>query len=150
MKAVKDLGCNLFDPRRGGTCAVFDARPLSDDIKKYCAQDVQFMPQLWIAYKAKLSNPWLEEIDKEMAARISLSQSKSYAGKGRHMAFGPTHWTATCGDNPDSFTREGVEPGAARRYIDFIPRWLAQRRNRAAGNLDLTVEDALFSEFNSF
>ena len=52
--------------------------------------------------------------------------------------------------NPDSFTREGVEPGAARRYIDFIPRWLAQRRNRAAGNLDLTVEDALFSEFNSF
>ena len=53
-------------------------------------------------------------------------------------------------NNPDFFTGEGVELGAARRYISFIPRWLAQRRNRAAGNLDLSVEAALFSDFNSF
>lgn len=92
---VKDKGHDLFDPAKGGTYAVFDQRPLSDDIREYCIQDVTFMPHLREIYRAKLCDAWWRRIETEVAARIRLSQSPNYNGKGRHMAPGWINWHPT-------------------------------------------------------
>jgi hypothetical protein len=41
-KASKATGLKLFDPERGESYDVFNACPLSDDIKEHCVQDVHF------------------------------------------------------------------------------------------------------------
>lgn len=91
-EAAKDSGRRLFAPECGGSYAVFDARPLSEAIVKYCVQDVLFMPGLRDVYCAKLCDAWWAKIEAETAARIQLSQSAGYNGKGRHMALGPSAW----------------------------------------------------------
>ena len=91
-KAVKERGRDLFAPERGGSYAVFDTRPLSDDMKKYCVQDVSLMPVLRELYSGRLNPTWWVRIREETNARIILSQSSSFNGKGRHMAMGPTEW----------------------------------------------------------
>ena len=91
-RAVKDEGHRLFDPARGGSFAVFDERPLTPAMQKYCVQDVLHMPALRSAYKAKIGNTWWAKIEEETGARIALSQSASFNGKGRHMAEAPAGW----------------------------------------------------------
>lgn len=89
---VKDRGRELFDPARGGNYAVFDRRPLTADVMDYCVQDVVFMPHLREVYRAKLCDEWWSRIEAETQARIRLSQSPGFNGKGRHMAEGPRAW----------------------------------------------------------
>ena len=91
-RSTKDEGHRLFVPARGGSFAVFDERPLTPAVQKYCVQDVLHMPALRSAYKAKLSNAWWTRIQEETTARIALSQSANFNGKGRHMAEGPAGW----------------------------------------------------------
>ncbi|KAF2218186.1 ribonuclease H-like domain-containing protein, partial [Elsinoe ampelina] len=91
-KLVKEKGQKLFDPARGGGYHVFDKRPLSEEITSYCTQDVAFMPILRRAYRRDLCDAWWREIERETQARVQLSQSRSYQGKGRHMAEGPPRW----------------------------------------------------------
>ena len=92
-KNVKHRGHRLFDPREGGRYEVFNDRPLSDEMLKYCVQDVSLLPQLWEVYNAKLELPWNAQwkgrVAEETKRRVDLSQSASYNGKGRHMALGP-------------------------------------------------------------
>jgi exonuclease 3'-5' domain-containing protein 1 len=57
-KASKERGHKLFDPNLGGGYAVFDERPLSAEINKYCVQDVIHMPALRELYRAKLYDVW--------------------------------------------------------------------------------------------
>lgn len=45
-KAVKDNGRKLLAPECGGTYEIFHIRPLPEEIVRYCAQDVQFLPRL--------------------------------------------------------------------------------------------------------
>jgi exonuclease 3'-5' domain-containing protein 1 len=92
FKAVKEQGLSLFDPARGGSYAVFDQRPLSAEVAKYCAQDALHMPGLYDVFKAKLSAHWKEEVKKETAARIELSQSAQGVGRGPQNAQGPMGW----------------------------------------------------------
>jgi exonuclease 3'-5' domain-containing protein 1 len=92
FKAVKDKGVRLFDPARGGSYAVFDQRPLSAEVAKYCAQDVLHMPGLYDVFKGKLSAYWKDEVKKETAARIALSQSAQGVGRGPQNAQGPKGW----------------------------------------------------------
>ena len=91
-RETKDEGHRLFDPARGGSFAVFDERPLTPAMQKYCAQDVLHMPALRSAYKAKIGNAWWAKIKEETTARIALSQSRNFNGKGRHMAEAPAGW----------------------------------------------------------
>jgi exonuclease 3'-5' domain-containing protein 1 len=93
---VKDQGRKLFDPAHGGSYAVFDQRPLSDEIEDYCCQDVAFMPHLCENYREKLCDAWWRRIVTETNARISLSQGSTYNGKGRHMAEAPRGWMNWC------------------------------------------------------
>ncbi|EMC97242.1 hypothetical protein BAUCODRAFT_47352, partial [Baudoinia panamericana UAMH 10762] len=89
---IKDQGKRLFDPDRGGSYAVFDQRPLSKEILQYCTQDVKFMPHLREVYRRRLCDAWWRKIEEETNARIQLSQSPSFRGKGQHMARGPPTW----------------------------------------------------------
>jgi exonuclease 3'-5' domain-containing protein 1 len=91
-KASKERGHKLFDPNLGGGYAVFDERPLSTEIEKYCVQDVLHMPALRELYRAKLCDAWWRKIETETAARIELSQGRSFNGQGMHMAKGPASW----------------------------------------------------------
>jgi exonuclease 3'-5' domain-containing protein 1 len=85
-KNVKEKGKTLFDPRYGGSYAVFDERPLSPEIHTYCVQDVTLMPHLRTIYRTKLCDAWWKKIKKETQVRIRLSQSANFNGKGQHMA----------------------------------------------------------------
>ncbi|KAH8597118.1 hypothetical protein B0O99DRAFT_651013 [Bisporella sp. PMI_857] len=65
----------LIAPEKGGSYEVFNARPLSDAIRYYCIQDIQFMP------KRRESN-----------VRVALLQTSSYNCRGLHKAYGPAGW----------------------------------------------------------
>ncbi|KAI9643015.1 hypothetical protein NHQ30_008749 [Ciborinia camelliae] len=90
--AIKKRGKELFAPEFGGRYEVFNDRPLDQAIVDYCIQDVQLMPQLWQIYNARLSKlptKWTTKVVEETKARVLLSQSPGYNGKGQHMARGP-------------------------------------------------------------
>jgi exonuclease 3'-5' domain-containing protein 1 len=99
-KAVKDSGIELFGPARGGSYTVFDQRPLSPEVEKYCAQDVIHMPALRQKYFGLLNKTWKAKVNTETVARITLSQSAAFNTQGNDMAKGPEAW------NPQSGRRE--------------------------------------------
>ena len=91
-KASKEKGLKLFAPERGGSYDVFNVRPLPDDIKEYCVQDVQFLPKLWVQYQGKISSSWTKRVMTESANRVMLSQTATYDGKGKDKALAPVGW----------------------------------------------------------
>jgi exonuclease 3'-5' domain-containing protein 1 len=88
-KMSKEKGVRLFAPERGGSYEVFNARPLADDIKEYCMEDVRLLPRLWLHYSSKLTPRWKRRVEVATNDRIRLSQSVNFNKKGRHMALGP-------------------------------------------------------------
>jgi len=78
---VKERGQRLCSGPDG--YGIFDQRPLSKELKDYCAQDVTILPSLRDTYRAKLCNAWWRKIEAETVARIELSQATSYNGKDR-------------------------------------------------------------------
>lgn len=85
----KEAGRKLFAPERGGSYEVFNERPIPENIKQYCMQDVKFLPRLWQRYNSILTPMWRGKVEVETEARIRLSQSATFNGQGRHMALGP-------------------------------------------------------------
>ncbi|KAJ5351665.1 hypothetical protein N7452_000639 [Penicillium brevicompactum] len=92
-KATKQTGLKLFAPEFGGSYEVFNVRPMSDEIRQYCAQDVQFLPMLWQRYNREMTPTWSAKVQLEVENRVRLSQSVTFNGKGRHMALGPAGWS---------------------------------------------------------
>lgn len=74
--STKEKGLKLFAPKRGGGYEV------------HCMQDVQFLPRLWLHYRSKLTSKWAVKVEKATKERASLSQTRTFNGKGRHMALG--------------------------------------------------------------
>jgi exonuclease 3'-5' domain-containing protein 1 len=91
-KKSKEKGLILFAPERGGSYKVFNARPLSEDIVQYCIEDVRLMPRLWQQYNSRMGARWKTRVQQATKDRVSLSQTASYNGQGRHMALAPTGW----------------------------------------------------------
>jgi exonuclease 3'-5' domain-containing protein 1 len=91
-KDAKEKGNELFNPSRGGSYAVFDQRPLTSEMEKYCVQDVIHLPALRQTYWGRINNTWKLKVDDETTARIELPQSAGFNGKGKHMAEGPKGW----------------------------------------------------------
>ena len=91
-KAKKELGLNLFDPTRGGSYQVFNERPLREEVKAYCVQDVQFLPLLWARYKAKLTSAWEARVVEATRERVAVSQAPGFNPQGRNMAEAPAGW----------------------------------------------------------
>ncbi|MCJ1240985.1 hypothetical protein MMC14_008989 [Varicellaria rhodocarpa] len=86
---VKEQGRKLYDPKLGGSYEVFNTRPMTEEIRKYCVQDVLFLPGLWSKYTEKLPTRWTEEVRAKTLDRVALSQTTNYNGNGRHMALSP-------------------------------------------------------------
>ncbi|KAB5578303.1 hypothetical protein GE09DRAFT_1168934 [Coniochaeta sp. 2T2.1] len=91
-KATKDKGLTLFAPERGGSYEVFNERPLSEEIRLYCVQDVKFLPQLWSLYNRQMTETWKARVLEASRDRVALSQTPGFCGKGRHMALAPKGW----------------------------------------------------------
>ena len=49
-KAVKDTNARLLDPQKGGSYQVFSARPLKEEIRACCVQDVRYLSHLRKVY----------------------------------------------------------------------------------------------------
>lgn len=90
-RLVKERGQRQFRASRDGY-AVFDRRPLAPDVLQYCVQDVAFLPLLRDGYRARLCDAAWRRIQAETVARVALSQSPRYNGRGRHMALAPLGW----------------------------------------------------------
>ncbi|KAI1322363.1 ribonuclease H-like protein [Xylariaceae sp. FL0255] len=73
---AKDEGSKLFAPEKGGSYEVFNNRPLPENIRAYCVQDVHFLPRLWDLVK----------VEDATKARVMLSKSPDFNRNGQHMA----------------------------------------------------------------
>ncbi|SPO04166.1 uncharacterized protein DNG_06849 [Cephalotrichum gorgonifer] len=91
-EATKENGIKLFQPNLGGSYEVFNERPLSEEIRTYCVQDVQFLPRLWTYYDAKITPRWRQRVLEASKERVTLSQAPEYNGQGIHMALAPQGW----------------------------------------------------------
>ncbi|KAF4773343.1 3'-5' exonuclease [Colletotrichum scovillei] len=112
-RAVKVLGHNLFNPQSGGSYAVFNQRPLSTDILRYCIQDVQYLPRLWAVYDQRLGKDWKHAVEKETKNRILQSHASDYNGQGRHMTEPPADWVVR---KPEIAANIHTEPTTITRY----------------------------------
>ncbi|PSS18494.1 hypothetical protein M430DRAFT_66516 [Amorphotheca resinae ATCC 22711] len=84
---LMELATRHFSRKQRTKC--FNQRPLLPAIVRYCQQDVQFMPQLWLHYKAKLSPAWERKVEKATRDRVALSQTETFIGTGKHMVLRP-------------------------------------------------------------
>ncbi|KAK4666161.1 hypothetical protein QC763_608330 [Podospora pseudopauciseta] len=91
--ATKERGTRLFAPERGGSYQVFNERPLNEEIRRYCVQDVHLLPRLWAHYYSKLTKAWERRVCEASRDRVALSQTPGFNGKGRHMALAPAGWS---------------------------------------------------------
>lgn len=90
-QASKELGHNMFDPKKGGSYEVFNHRPLDKAVEEYCARDVLLLPVLLQVYASRLRERegLAQAIQLEAEQRVALSQRADYNGRGQHMAVGP-------------------------------------------------------------
>ncbi|EFX04585.1 3'-5' exonuclease [Grosmannia clavigera kw1407] len=75
-KATKEKGVRLFLPGQGRRRHAFNERPLSEDVRRYCIQDVQFLPQLWEYYNSRLTRAWRKRVRRASGERVTLSQAR--------------------------------------------------------------------------
>ena len=87
--AVEAASKMLYLPENGGSYAVFNERPLREEIRAYCVQDVQFLPVLRQTYRDRLEPIWEARVDVETTARVQLSQTLAYQPHGPDKAFSP-------------------------------------------------------------
>jgi exonuclease 3'-5' domain-containing protein 1 len=88
FSVTKHRGQEMFDPNKGGSYQVFNQRPLSEEIIRYCAEDVQQLPLLWSIYYDKISQRWMEKL--RIATAERLRQAKGpFVDYGPHMALSP-------------------------------------------------------------
>lgn len=91
-KHAKKRGYQLFAPECGGSYAVFNQRPLSDEIKQYCTQDVTLLPQLWSYYDENMTSDWRDRVRVASEERVTKSQSPEYQPQGTGKRFAPVEW----------------------------------------------------------
>jgi len=93
-KTVKEAGHALFSPKKGGSFAIFEQRPLDARILAYCAQDVALLFQLEAAIKGRMGisgSGWEERIMHCSASRVAEAKRPYYDGpaNGKHRAIAP-------------------------------------------------------------
>lgn len=93
LEVIKGNGRRLFDPALGGRCEIFNERPISQAIAKYCAGDVTLLPDLFKVYFAKLDRHgeafWEHHVLEATKERIRLSRSPTFDGILKSNARGP-------------------------------------------------------------
>lgn len=108
VEAIKAKGILLFAPDKGGSYAVFNQRPMTEEIVEYCVQDVVYLPKLFDKYNGKLGNTvcldatssvlldatgsqdiWAYRVIEASADRVALSQWEGFDNKRMDMKKGP-------------------------------------------------------------
>ncbi|KAF2395571.1 hypothetical protein EJ06DRAFT_534842 [Trichodelitschia bisporula] len=90
----KDHGKAMFAPERGGAYEVFNQRPLPEALKKYCAEDVQFLPRLWSVYMGRMNPAWQVKVQWGAAERVRESQTPEYDPNGPERSRSPKMWSS--------------------------------------------------------
>jgi exonuclease 3'-5' domain-containing protein 1 len=106
---TKEKGRKLFAPEHGGSFEVFNQRPLSDDVLKYCIEDVRLLPILWTVYNGWLTPFWRKLVNREVENRIRSSQSAKFKGSGWHMTLAPLGWDDVGSEEEERL--DDTEPG---------------------------------------
>ena len=86
---IKARGEMLYDPKNGGSYAVFNTRPLAPDITAYCVQDVKILPRLRDFYWDRIDEEWKAMVVSETETRVRESQTLVYEPYGNDKALGP-------------------------------------------------------------
>lgn len=100
VEAIKAKGILLFAPDKGGSYAVFNQRPMTEEIVEYCVQDVVYLPKLGntVCLDATSSvlldvtgsqNIWAYRVIEASADRVALSQWEGFDNKRMDMKKGP-------------------------------------------------------------
>ncbi|CAD0081632.1 unnamed protein product [Aureobasidium vineae] len=89
-QASKEIGHDMFDPKKGGSYEVRNRRPLDKAIEKYCAKDVLLLPVLLQVYASRLRGreSLAQAIQVKAGKRVVLSQHANFDGRGQHMVVG--------------------------------------------------------------
>jgi exonuclease 3'-5' domain-containing protein 1 len=92
-EVAKEKDQRLFPPEKGGSFAVFNERPLKDEVKIYCEQDGHCLPGLYKVYSDRfgISSPrnWMGMIGAETEKRLVEIMSKDYKPHGHQKAGAP-------------------------------------------------------------
>jgi exonuclease 3'-5' domain-containing protein 1 len=90
---AKDRGQQLYAPENGGRYEIFNERPLKEDIKVYCQQDVLCLPNLHKVYRSKLAcsgfSNWSIQVRQQTEKRLEESTSEHYQPNGAHKTHAP-------------------------------------------------------------
>ena len=88
-KQGKEKGERLFKPEYGGSCEVFNQRPIPEEIVDYCVGDVQCLPELRDKFWGTRTSQWRDLIKEESKKRVAASQASEYQPHGREKAMAP-------------------------------------------------------------
>jgi len=84
----------VFVPEKGGNYEAFSERPLREELRRYCVQDVRCLPGLFGVYVGRLGfggkGKWEVRIKEESERRIVENIGKEYQSHGQQKAFAPT------------------------------------------------------------
>ncbi|KAF2804301.1 uncharacterized protein BDZ99DRAFT_365083, partial [Mytilinidion resinicola] len=90
-KLAKEKGERLFKAEHGGSYAVFNQRPIPEEIISYCVGDVQCLPELRHRFCSLRAYQWQDLVREESKKRVVASQRSDYQPHGPDMAMAP--WT---------------------------------------------------------
>ncbi|KAM0209933.1 hypothetical protein ACHAQD_010953 [Fusarium lateritium] len=88
---IEEKSLQLFGPKWGDS-EIFNQRPLPEDIRLRCAQNVQLLSHLYTRYRSRLTPEWKRSMVSASADRVQLSQSADFNGRGIYMAVAPKGW----------------------------------------------------------
>ena len=91
-KLAKGKGERLFKPEYGGSCEVFNQRPIPEEIVDYCAGDFQCLPELRDKFWRTRTSRWRDLVKEESKKRVAASQRPEYQPHGRDRAL--ASWSA--------------------------------------------------------
>ena len=118
---VHHQGHILSDPRQGGFQDIFDIRPLSQRITKYCISRVQYLPKLRRIYLHRLNNTWREKVEEQTRVRVEHSQHSAYRPYGPHTSFGP--WEDDSTLLPPEMPKKAATPTENFEKLGPPPEW---------------------------
>ena len=88
-KLVKERGERLFKVEHGGSCEVFNQRPIPEEILAYCVGDVQYLPELRDRFWKTRTFQWQDLVNEENKKRVAESQKLEYQPHGPDKTMAP-------------------------------------------------------------
>lgn len=129
-RVTKEKGLALFSEQGVASYAPFNSRPMLQDVIDYCAQDVIYLPILWMVYSKKISEKWLQRVQEETRRRVSMSQTESYDPHGKHKVWSP--WAKTVKEGIKNGSRESIRKRVVRNEVTVVGETMSRKKPTAA------------------